>query len=172
MMLRESLTPRQAECLRLVWERQTSKEIAAELGLSKGTVDTYIFEAVAVLGARNRREAAAMLFDVDRDATPRLAAPNTPEKLPQIKFNSNSAGVSSPRADASPPAPSTKASAPIRPWATDDRPLNLMPLWQILGWMVAIAIGSMLLLTLATVIGNGLPAVTGPTLRAFDRLTH
>lgn len=168
----ESLTPRQVECLRLVWERRTSKEIAAELGLSKGTVDTYIFEAVAVLGARNRREAAAMLFDAAPDATPRSPASGTPEKSPLTKFNLNSAGVSPPLADAPPAAPSTKVSAPIRPWATDDRPLNLMPLWQILGWMVAIAIGSMLLLTLATVIGNGLPAVTGPTLRAFDRLTH
>lgn len=172
MTLSESLTPRQVECLRLVWERRTSKEIAAELGLSKGTVDTYIFEAVTALGARNRRDAAAMLYGAEPGTKPVLSTVGEPEKLPPAKFNLDSAGVSPPLVDAPPAAPSTKASAPIRPWATDDRPLNLMPLWQILGWMVAIAIGSMLLLTLATVIGNGLPAVTGPTLRAFDRLTH
>jgi DNA-binding CsgD family transcriptional regulator len=172
MTLSESLTPRQVECLRLVWERRTSKEIAAELGLSKGTVDTYIFEAVGILGARNRREAAAMLFDAEGSTTPLPRAAETPEKAPQTKFDLDSAGVSPVPVDAPSAVLSTKASTPIRPWATDDRPLNLMPLWQILGWMVAIAIGSMLLLTLATVIGNGLPAVTGPTLRAFDRLTH
>lgn len=168
----ESLTPRQIECLRLVWERRTSKEIAAELGLTKGTVDTYISEAVTALGARNRRDAAAMLYGAEPGTRPVLSVVGEPENLPPAKFNLDSAGVSSLPAHAPPATPSTKASAPIRPWATDDRPLNLMPLWQILGWMVAIAIGSMLLLTLATVIGNGLPAVTGPTLRAFDRLTH
>lgn len=168
----EPLTPRQAECLRLVWARRTSKEIAAELGLTKGTVDTYISEAVTALGARNRRDAAAMLYGTELSTRPLPLTVREPENLPPAKFNLDSAGVSSLPADEPPASPSTKASAPIRPWATDDRPLNLMPLWQIVGWMVAIAIGSMLLLTLATVIGNGLPPVTGPTLRAFDRLTH
>ena len=55
------LSPRQKECLRIVYRRRTSKEIAAELGLSPGTVDTYCAEAVATLDARNRREAAEIL---------------------------------------------------------------------------------------------------------------
>lgn len=55
------LTPRQKDCLRLVYRRRTSKEIAAELGLSPGTVDTYCAEAVAALGASNRRHAAEIL---------------------------------------------------------------------------------------------------------------
>ena len=58
----ESLSPRQLECLRLVWERRISKEIARELGISKTTVDGYIAEAVQALGAKDRREAAAMVF--------------------------------------------------------------------------------------------------------------
>ncbi|MGE7205307.1 LuxR C-terminal-related transcriptional regulator [Sphingomonas sp. NPDC019816] len=58
----ESLSPRQLECLRHVWERRISKEIARELGISKTTVDGYIAEAVQALGAKDRREAAAMVF--------------------------------------------------------------------------------------------------------------
>lgn len=55
------LSPRQKDCLRLVYRRMTSKEIAAELGLSPGTVHTYCSEAVSALGARNRRHAAEIL---------------------------------------------------------------------------------------------------------------
>jgi DNA-binding CsgD family transcriptional regulator len=58
------LTPRQIECLRLVYDRRTSKEIAAEIELSAATVDSYITDAVALLGARNRRHAAELLHSV------------------------------------------------------------------------------------------------------------
>jgi DNA-binding CsgD family transcriptional regulator len=57
----ERLSPRHRDCLRLVYERSTSKEIAGQLGIGPGTVDGYLAEAIAILGARNRREAAAML---------------------------------------------------------------------------------------------------------------
>lgn len=52
------LTRRHRECLRGVKALKGSKEIAAELGLGKSTVDIYLAEAVRLLGARNRREAA------------------------------------------------------------------------------------------------------------------
>lgn len=55
------LSPRQVECLRYVYERRTSKEIATDIGLSSTTVDSYITEAVATLDARNRRHAAELL---------------------------------------------------------------------------------------------------------------
>ncbi|MDE8652256.1 response regulator transcription factor [Novosphingobium album (ex Liu et al. 2023)] len=61
----ERLSPRQQQCLRLVYERRTSKEIALELGLGTGTVDAYLKEAIAVLGARNRRHAAELLHAHD-----------------------------------------------------------------------------------------------------------
>lgn len=56
-----SLNRREKECLRLVYDRRTTKEIAAELKLSPGTVYRYISDAQAKLGARNRRVAAEML---------------------------------------------------------------------------------------------------------------
>lgn len=61
MEITAKLSPRQKDCLRLVYRLKTSKEIAAELGLSPGTVHTYCAEAVATLGARNRRHAAEIL---------------------------------------------------------------------------------------------------------------
>ncbi|WP_374295421.1 helix-turn-helix transcriptional regulator [Sphingomonas sp.] len=57
------LTRRHRECLRGVRELKGSKEIAAELGLGKSTVDGYLTEAVRLLGARNRRDAALMLAE-------------------------------------------------------------------------------------------------------------
>lgn len=68
------LTPRQRECLRHVYERRTTKEIAALTGLAVGTVDTYVAEAVTALGARNRRHAA----ELAHEGHPQYA---TPEKL-------------------------------------------------------------------------------------------
>lgn len=57
------LSPRQREVLRLYWERQlTSKEIAAELGIAKNTIDGYFKEAIETLGARDRRDAARLAF--------------------------------------------------------------------------------------------------------------
>lgn len=65
------LTRRHRECLRGVRELKGSKEIAAELGLGKSTVDGYLTEAVRLLGARNRRDAALMLAEheasIDQD---------------------------------------------------------------------------------------------------------
>jgi DNA-binding CsgD family transcriptional regulator len=68
------LTPRERDCLRLVGQARSSKEIAIELGLSPFTVDEYVRSAVAKLGARNRRE-AARLIKAETDAA------SSPEKL-------------------------------------------------------------------------------------------
>ncbi len=68
------LSPRQKQCLRLAFERKTSKEIAAELVLGVGTVNTYITEAISVLNARNRRHAAELLHTYE-------VTSRTPEKV-------------------------------------------------------------------------------------------
>lgn len=54
----DRLSKRQRESLRGVGALKGSKEIADELGIEKSTVDGYIAEAVRVLGARDRRDAA------------------------------------------------------------------------------------------------------------------
>ena len=76
----DRLTKRHRECLRGVRELKGSKEIAEELGIEKSTVDSYLTEAVKVLGARNRRDAALQLDrherDVDAPSSPRADAPD------------------------------------------------------------------------------------------------
>lgn len=59
----DRLSKRHRECLRGVRALKGSKEIAASLGVEKSTVDGYLSEAVRILGARNRRDAALMLGD-------------------------------------------------------------------------------------------------------------
>lgn len=52
------LTDRQRACLDLLLERQTSKQIARQLDISKPTVDQRLTAARGILGAANRDEAA------------------------------------------------------------------------------------------------------------------
>lgn len=163
------LSPRQLDCLRLVWSRRaTSKEIAAELGISKSTVDKYCAEAVELLDARDRRHAAAIVFGETPIAdTPREIIPAEP---PPAEYHSDSARVSDPITPPLSPEPSIGA-APFWPALGDARRLNTLTLLQTLGRIGLIAVVSLVALTLAMALGNGLPPVAKPVLRAFDRLT-
>jgi len=62
----EELSESQRQCLRLVLQNRTSKEIAKETGLSPHTVDTYLLRAAATLGATNRREAARIFSEIEQ----------------------------------------------------------------------------------------------------------
>ncbi|MDR6144974.1 DNA-binding CsgD family transcriptional regulator [Sphingomonas sp. SORGH_AS870] len=164
------LSPRQIECLRLVWSRRaTSKEIAAELGISKSTVDKYIAEAIELTGARDRRQAAAMIFG----ETPILQGDGRdiiPPETPPVEWQSDSARVSGPIAEPL----TTEASigaAPFWPALGGARRLNTLSLLQTLGRIGLITVGSLAALALAMALGSGLPPVAKPVLRAFDRLT-
>lgn len=61
----QSLTDGQKDCLRLVNEHRTSKEIARILHISPFTVDQRLDAAKAKLGARNRKEAARVFAEVE-----------------------------------------------------------------------------------------------------------
>lgn len=54
------LTPGQRECLDLVDDHATSKEIARQLGISRHTVDARLRSAIQTLGVSSRREAAVI----------------------------------------------------------------------------------------------------------------
>jgi two-component system, NarL family, response regulator DesR len=54
----DPLTPRQREILRLATEGASTADIAAQLGISGGTVRNYLSEAILKLGAANRIDAA------------------------------------------------------------------------------------------------------------------
>lgn len=55
------LSPKETACLRLVARHMSSKEIAAELGIAKTSVDTYCNRAREKLGATDRYEAARLV---------------------------------------------------------------------------------------------------------------
>jgi len=54
----DPLTDRERQVLRLAGEGMQSGDIAAELGLSEGTVRNYLSEAISKIGASNRVEAS------------------------------------------------------------------------------------------------------------------
>ncbi len=54
----DPLTDRERQVLRLAGEGMPSGDIAAELGLSEGTVRNYLSEAISKMGASNRVEAS------------------------------------------------------------------------------------------------------------------
>ena len=56
----DPLTERERQVLRLAGEGMQSGDIAAELGLSEGTVRNYLSEAISKMGASNRVEASRM----------------------------------------------------------------------------------------------------------------
>lgn len=115
------LSPRHKQCLRLAYDRRVTKEIAAELNLGVGTVNTYCTEAIAILGARNRRDAAEMLHAYE--AAPGIAAPAAtgssaaPDAADPFKVQSHSEGV---------PFTATDTAA-LRPERAID-PRSLLPL--------------------------------------------
>lgn len=164
------LSPRQLDCLRLVWSRRaTSKEIAAELGISKSTVDKYIAEAIELTGARDRRQAAAMVFG-ETPTLPGEGREIAPTETPPAEYHSDSARVSAQAAGPLPDALSIGA-VPFWPASGERRRLNTLSLLQTLGRIGLIAVASLVALTLAMALGSGLPPVAKPVLRAFDRLT-
>ena len=64
----DRLTRRHRECLHGVRQLMGSKEIADQLGIEKSTVDSYLTEAVKIIGARNRRDAALLLAEHESGA--------------------------------------------------------------------------------------------------------
>jgi DNA-binding NarL/FixJ family response regulator len=59
------LTPRELEVARLVVEGASNPEIAAQLFLSRKTVERHVSNALAKVGARNRTELARRLAELD-----------------------------------------------------------------------------------------------------------
>ena len=74
----DHLTPRERECLRLVYEHLSSKQIARQLGISKHTVDTHVDKARQRLGATDRYDAARRMAASERAAgIPTQSGPDT-----------------------------------------------------------------------------------------------
>jgi len=112
------LSAGELQCLRLVDEHRSSKEIAAMLGISPHTVDQRIRQALETLGVERRSQAA------------RLVAQHRRANFEQaIEEKSGQ------------PAASFGISE-ILPFATSGNPQNQMSAAQRLLWIVMIAVGA------------------------------
>lgn len=146
------LTQGQLDCLRLVNEHLSSKEIAAELGISSHTVDQRVRQSLHILGVQRRSQAARL---VAQHAGPyqRLI-----HQLPHIEAASGTgqpeAAVSQQIRHADRAGRAGQAGflteqrpVPFRPFlqlpfATRSNPRNEMSVGQRLFWIVMIAIGT------------------------------
>jgi DNA-binding CsgD family transcriptional regulator len=63
----QRLTARQKDCLRLVGQGFTSKEIGRQLGISYATVDNHIRASLDSLQVTGRAEAARLLLSAEAD---------------------------------------------------------------------------------------------------------
>lgn len=61
------LTGRQRDCMELVKDGLTAKQIARELGISHRTVEQHIAAAIEILGVSNRLAAVGRLYELEWD---------------------------------------------------------------------------------------------------------
>jgi len=118
-----SLSDGQIDCLELIAQNLTSKEIAVRLGISPHTVDKRVRKAIRKLGANDRRQAARLVQQKQRQWQ---RGPISREQLPEFRL---------------PPAPIEKRAFPL-PVATPQRPTNTMHPGERIFWIVAIAIAA------------------------------
>lgn len=151
------LSEGQRQCLILVDQHLSSKEIALRLNISSHTVDQRIRQSLQILGVENRREAARMVACVlqssDDPAYQRLihqspyidAAPGPGHQegaVGQQIRQADRAGESSlVGIDTEPRAARNWASLPL-PIATRSQPSNEMSVGVRLLWIVLIAAGA------------------------------
>lgn len=69
------LSEREKECLKGVLTYGRTKHISAALGISGATIDSHIAKAMRTLGAKNRTQAANMLFIAEHPDSPPAPVP-------------------------------------------------------------------------------------------------
>lgn len=150
------LTPGQLECLTLVNEHLSSKEIAERLGISPHTVDQRMRGALATLKVQRRTEAARMVaalggFDEEQyqrlihqspHIEPDADAPQIDGAVSfQIRHADRAGGDGSHRPYTEQGQREYRPLLPL-PFATRSRPQNEMQAGARLFWILAIAMGS------------------------------
>jgi DNA-binding CsgD family transcriptional regulator len=123
----EQLTQGQIDCLLLVHQHLTSKEIGPRLGISPHTVDQRIRTALRILGCKRRSEAAKLVASTQDKERVFLLQPDFPE--PFVEHQANLA--------------EGQSRTSIRlPFGTRVHPDNDMSIPLRLSWIVAIASAS------------------------------
>ena len=149
------LTAGQLDCLRLVDQHLSSKEIAAQLNISPHTVDQRIRQALATLGVERRTQAARIvaqnagpypekyqrLIHQSPHIEPEPATAH-PEAAVSIQIrHADRAGEAGTAGFLTEQRPASWPSLQP-PFATRSNPRNEMSVGQRLFWILAIAIGA------------------------------
>jgi DNA-binding CsgD family transcriptional regulator len=146
------LTPGQFDCLRMVDEHMSSKEIAAELNISPHTVDQRVRQALAILGVERRTQAARIVASYDGPyqrlihQSPHIE-PNARTGHPEaaVSYQIRHADRAGEVGDAgfiTEQRPASFRPSLQLPFATRSNPRNEMSVGQRLFWIAAIAIGA------------------------------
>jgi DNA-binding CsgD family transcriptional regulator len=146
------LTPAQLDCLRLVDQHLSSKEIAAELGISHHTVDQRVRQSLAILGVERRAQAARIVaqycgpYQRLIHQPPYIEAQGTaghPEAAVSHQIrHADRAGEARGPGFLTEQRPASSWPSLQPPFATRSNPRNEMSVGQRLFWIVAIAIGA------------------------------
>ena len=146
------LTPGQLDCLRLVDQHLSSKEIAGELRISPHTVDQRIRQALHTLGVERRTQAARLVAQHSGPyqrlihQTPHIEAlsePSQPDAAASIQIrHADRAGKVGSAGFLTEQRPATFWPSLQPPFATRSNPRNEMSVGQRLFWIAAIAMGA------------------------------
>ena len=146
------LTDGQLDCLRLVDQHLSSKEIAAELRISPHTVDQRIRQALHTLGVERRTQAARLVAQFSGPyqrlihQTPHIEAlnePGHPDPAASIQIrHADRAGKVGGAGFLTEQRPASFWPSLQPPVATRSNPRNEMSVGQRLFWIAAIAIGA------------------------------
>jgi DNA-binding CsgD family transcriptional regulator len=146
------LSPGQLDCLLLVDQHLSSKEIAGELHISPHTVDQRIRQALSILGVERRTQAARIVAQ-HKDPYQRLihqspyihgdAQSGHPEAAVSHQIrHADRAGEAGGAGFLTEQRPASPWSSLQPPFATRSNPRNEMSVGQRLFWIVAISIGA------------------------------
>src|SRR4051812_9489358 len=146
------LTDGQLNCLRLVDQHLSSKEIAVELQISPHTVDQRIRQALHTLGVERRTQAARLVAQYSGPyqrlihQTPHIEAlnePSHPSAAASIQIrHADRAGKVGEAGFLTEQRPASFWPSLQPPFATRSNPRNEMSVGQRLFWIAAIAIGA------------------------------
>ena len=146
------LTQGQLDCLRLVDQHLSSKEIAVRLSISSHTVDQRIRQALSVLGVERRSQAARIVAHYggayqrlihQSPYIPGAADSADPDAAVGIQIrHADRAGEAGEAGFLTEQRPASFRSSLQPPFATRSNPRNEMSVGQRLFWIAAIAIGA------------------------------
>jgi len=146
------LTAGQLDCLRLVDQHLSSKEIASELGISPHTVDQRVRQSLQILGVERRAQAARIVsqycgpYQRLIHQTPYIEAEDGeghPEAAVSYQIrHADRAGEAGGPGFLTEQRPASFWPSLQPPFATRSNPRNEMSVGQRLFWIAAIAIGA------------------------------